>query len=73
MSVGHGESPPERVPEVLAARDRRINAPTAPPDGLYLAAVRYPAEFGLPGAAGSGHAGIPAAAMIAAHSAGTLP
>ena len=47
MSVGHGESPPERVAAVLASRDRKTNAATAPPDGLYLAAVRYPAEFGL--------------------------
>ena len=48
MSVGHGESLPERVAMVLASRDRKTNAATAPPDGLYLAAVRYPAEFGLP-------------------------
>jgi tRNA pseudouridine38-40 synthase len=48
MSVGHGESPPERVATVLASLDRKTNAATAPPDGLYLAAVRYPAEFGLP-------------------------
>jgi tRNA pseudouridine38-40 synthase len=48
MSVGHGESTPERVATVLASRDRKTNAATAPPDGLYLAAVRYPAEFGLP-------------------------
>jgi tRNA pseudouridine38-40 synthase len=48
MSVGHGESPPERVAAVLAGRDRRVNAATAPPDGLYLVAVRYPAQFGLP-------------------------
>ena len=48
MSVGQGESPPERVPAVLAGRDRKANAATAPPDGLYLAQVRYPAEFGLP-------------------------
>ena len=48
MSVGHGESPPERVAAVLASLDRKTNAATAPPDGLYLAAVRYPAEFGLP-------------------------
>lgn len=48
MAVGEGESPPERVAEVLASRDRRTNAATAPPDGLYLAGVRYPAEFGLP-------------------------
>jgi tRNA pseudouridine38-40 synthase len=48
MSVGLGDSPAERVPTVLAGRDRKSNAATAPPDGLYLASVRYPAEFGLP-------------------------
>lgn len=48
LSVGSGDSPAERVPAVLAGRDRKANAATAPPDGLYLAAVRYPAEFGLP-------------------------
>lgn len=48
LSVGRGDSPPERVPAVLAGRDRKANAATAPPDGLYLASVRYPAEFGLP-------------------------
>lgn len=52
MSVGSGDSPEERVPAVLAGRDRKANAATAPPDGLYLAAVRYPAEFGLPEPAG---------------------
>jgi tRNA pseudouridine38-40 synthase len=48
MAVGEGESAPERVAEVLASRDRGTNAATAPPDGLYLAAVRYPPGFGLP-------------------------
>ncbi len=48
MSVGSGDSPLGRVAAVLAGRDRKVNAATAPPDGLYLAAVRYPAEFGLP-------------------------
>ena len=64
MSVGHGESAAERVGEVLASRDRRTSAPTAPPDGLYLAEVRYPAEFGLPVPAASTDAGIPAAVII---------
>jgi tRNA pseudouridine38-40 synthase len=50
ISVGRGDSPAERVPVVLAGRDRKANAATAPPDGLYLAHVRYPVEFGLPAA-----------------------
>jgi tRNA pseudouridine38-40 synthase len=56
MSVGCGDSPPDRVAAVLAGRDRKANAATAAPDGLYLAAVRYPAEFGLP---------VPQSAIIA--------
>jgi tRNA pseudouridine38-40 synthase len=50
ISVGSGDSLPDRVAAVLASRDRKTNAATALPNGLYLAAVRYPAEFGLPGA-----------------------
>lgn len=66
MSVGSGDSPPERVAAVLAGRDRKANAATAPPDGLYLAAVRYPGEFGLPEPAGARDAGIgPQSAIIA--------
>jgi tRNA pseudouridine38-40 synthase len=63
MPIGSGESPPGRVAAVLAARDRKQNAATAPPDGLYLAVVRYPPEFGLPVSAVD--AGIPAAVIIA--------
>jgi tRNA pseudouridine38-40 synthase len=63
MPIGYGEVPPERVAAVLATRDRRQNAATAPPDGLYLAAVRYAPEFGLPQRAAD--AGTPAAVMIA--------
>jgi tRNA pseudouridine38-40 synthase len=48
LSVGTGESTPERVASVLAARDRKVSAATAPAAGLYLAAVRYPAELALP-------------------------
>jgi len=68
LAVGHGESPPERVSTVLAGRDRKANAATAPPDGLYLASVQYPAEFGLPGLAaadrGAGTGNPPQSAMI---------
>jgi tRNA pseudouridine38-40 synthase len=65
MAVGHGESPPERVAAVLESRDRKTNAATAPPDGLYLAAVRYPAEFGLPAAGPSTAVGnLPQSAII---------
>jgi tRNA pseudouridine38-40 synthase len=64
MSVGHGESPPERVASVLASRDRKCNAATAVPDGLYLVAVRYPAEFGLPGAASAADTDNPQSAII---------
>jgi tRNA pseudouridine38-40 synthase len=68
MAVGQGESPPERVATVLAGRDRKASAMTAPPDGLYLAAVRYPAEFGLPLPASPADAGdAPLSAMIGRH------
>jgi tRNA pseudouridine38-40 synthase len=62
MVIGYGESPPERVAAVLATRDRRQNAATASPDGLYLAAVRYPPQFGLP--APPADAGLDAAVII---------
>lgn len=48
IAIGVGDSPVERVANVLASRDRTQNAATAPPDGLYLMDVDYPREFGLP-------------------------
>jgi tRNA pseudouridine38-40 synthase len=48
IAIGRGEAPPSWAREVLEGRDRTRNAATAPADGLYLWAVRYPAAFGLP-------------------------
>ena len=48
LVIGRGERPLEWAGEVLAARDRTWAGITAPAAGLYLHAVRYPAEFGLP-------------------------
>jgi len=41
--VGLGRWHPEDVARALAARDRRAGGPTAPPEGLYLVEIRYPA------------------------------
>ena len=48
LYIGQGRQPPDWMGELLAQRDRRLAAPTFSPDGLYLAQVEYPAEFGLP-------------------------
>lgn len=41
LRVAQGKIPPDRVPAVLAAKDRRAAGPTAPPCGLYLNRVFY--------------------------------
>lgn len=48
MDIGAGEREPDWAREVLEARDRTLGGITAPPDGLYLAAVEYPESFGIP-------------------------
>jgi len=48
LLVGTGDRPVGWLRQVLEARDRTRAGPTAPPQGLYFAAVEYPAEFGLP-------------------------
>lgn len=46
IAVGSGKKAVSWVADVLAAKDRRLGAETAPPYGLYLVAVSYPAKFG---------------------------
>jgi len=46
--IGRRERPPEWLAQVLDSRDRTLAGAAAPPDGLYLTEVTYPAEFDLP-------------------------
>jgi tRNA pseudouridine38-40 synthase len=48
IAIGTGDRPVSWCGEVLEAKDRRLAGITAPPQGLTLIGVRYPAEFGLP-------------------------
>jgi tRNA pseudouridine38-40 synthase len=41
VEVGRGKHPPDWIAEVLAARDRTLAGPTAPPHGLTLVEVTY--------------------------------
>lgn len=50
--VGRGIKPRQWIGELLQGQDRTLAADTAPPDGLYLIAVEYPAVYQLPPAVG---------------------
>jgi tRNA pseudouridine38-40 synthase len=41
VEVGVGRWPPEKFDEVIAARDRRVAGPIAPPNGLCLVWIKY--------------------------------
>ena len=48
--VGKGKHSPAWVRDVLASRERARAAPTFGSEGLYLEAVDYPPDWGLPAA-----------------------
>lgn len=47
LEVGQGTRPPEWIKELLAMRDRKHAAPTAPAHALYLSRIRYAPNWGL--------------------------
>lgn len=50
IAVGTEQKRPQWIREILASGDRRLAGVTAPPHGLYLVDVGYPAGFGIPAA-----------------------
>ncbi len=48
VSIGLGELGVERLGDILASKDRRRGGVAAPPHGLTLVSVDYPAEFAIP-------------------------
>ncbi|HSG64484.1 MAG TPA: tRNA pseudouridine(38-40) synthase TruA [Gammaproteobacteria bacterium] len=54
VEIGHGAQAPSWAGELMLGRDRRLGGVTAPPQGLTLAEIAYPAEFALPIAAATG-------------------
>ena len=45
VDIALGRRPPADLPRLLVAPDNQAASPPAPPQGLYLVAVRYPAEL----------------------------
>ena len=51
LSIGSGKMPVSFASHLLRLRDRKAGGVTVPANGLYLTAVTYPENFGLPRAA----------------------
>lgn len=47
LPVGAGAQPVDAIKDILQSKRRLAAGVTAPPDGLYLVAVRYPDAFGI--------------------------
>ncbi len=45
VEVGRGKMTPEKFRDILAARDLSLAGSSAPAQGLFLTAVRYPEEI----------------------------
>lgn len=48
LQIGQGRQDPEWMTEVLAAKNRKVAAPTFMADGLYLTKITYSGEFAIP-------------------------
>ena len=48
IEVGAGNQPVEWMKWLLEQKDRKLAAPTAKPEGLYLVNVIYPEKFAIP-------------------------
>jgi tRNA pseudouridine38-40 synthase len=48
MAIGQGRYPPDWLADVVAARNRKVAAPTFSPDGLYFLGPVYEDHHGLP-------------------------
>ena len=48
VTIGTGEQAPQWVEELISHGDRTRSGLTAPPEGLYLVQVRYPAQHAIP-------------------------
>jgi tRNA pseudouridine38-40 synthase len=48
MAIGRGEASPQWAEQVLNGRSRTQGGLTAPPEGLYLMNIQYPAQYRFP-------------------------